>query len=305
MAELDLDDLGVFVRVVERGGFAGAARDLGAPTSTVSRAIARLEQTARVRLFHRTTRTMRPTTEARELFASIGPAVTTLRSAARSLESASHKPRGRLRVTAPIDLSANFLASVIVSFMESHPLVQLEFALTNQHTKLVDEGFDIALRATLRLPDSSLVARKLGEIEHRLYASPGYLEHRGAPASWKDLENHRLILFRPDDGARTWTLRGRAGETVVPVRGSAGGDDFAFVRAIVHAGGGIGLLPHINCAADETSGRLVRVLPELHARGASLYLLYPSTKNVPARVTAFRDFVVDAHASWVARHRDR
>jgi DNA-binding transcriptional LysR family regulator len=305
MAELDLDDLGVFVRVVERGGFAAAARELGTPTSTVSRAIARLEAKAAVRLFQRTTRAMRTTTEGRELFASVAPAVTTLRAAARSLETASHKPRGRLRVTAANDLAANFLSGVIVGFMETHPLVQLEFALTNQHTRLVDEGFDVALRATLRLPDSSLIARKLGDLELRLYASPGYLDRHGAPASWSELEHHRLIVFRPDETARPWTMRGRSGEIVIPVRGSAGGDDFSFVRAIVQAGGGIGLLPHINCAADEASGRLVRVLPELHARGASLYLLTPSIKNVPARVTAFRDFVIDAYASWVARHRDR
>lgn len=305
MAELDLDDLGVFVRVVESGGFAGAARDIGAPTSTVSRAIARLESRAGVRLFERTTRAMRPTAEGRELFSSIAPAVATLRVAARSLETDAHKTKGRLRVTAPGDLCANFLSSVIVGFMDKHPLVQLELAVSNQHSKLVDDGFDVALRATARLPDSSLVARKLGELQHRIYASPGYLEKHGAPGSWKELEHHRLVVFRPQDGARVWTLRTRTSEVAVSVRGSIGGDDFGFVRSIVQAGGGIALMPHIVCAADEAAGRLVRVLPELHARGATLYLLHPSIRNVPARLKAFRDFVVDAYASWVARHDER
>ncbi|MFT3769074.1 MAG: LysR substrate-binding domain-containing protein [Minicystis sp.] len=84
------------------------------------------------------------------------------------------------------------------------------------------------------------------------------------------------------------------------MRGRIGGDDFTFVRAMVVAGGGIGLLPHVNCAADEASGRLVRVLPDHHARGATLYVVYPSAKNVPARVTAFRDFVLAAFTSWAA-----
>jgi DNA-binding transcriptional LysR family regulator len=300
MADLNLDDLAVFVRVVDRGTFASAARELGAPTSTVSRAIARLESRAGVRLLHRTTRALRPTSEGRDLYATVAPAVTALRAAARTLEPATRKPKGRLRVTAPTDLCSGFLASVIVAFAERHPLVTLDFSLTNQHTNLVEDGFDVAVRATARLGDSSLVARKLGDLEHRLYASPKYVERYGAPTSLADLSKHACVVFRATDLARTWPLRGDGRETSVEVRGRIGGDDFTFVRPIIMAGGGIGLLPHINAAADEASGRLVRVLPAFQARGASLYVVYPSARNVPLRVTAFRDFVVDAFASWTS-----
>lgn len=304
MAELNLDDLAVFVRVVEHGGFAGAARALGVPTSTVSRAIERLEARGGVRLLHRTTRQVKPTGEGRDLYASAAPAVSTLRAAAQALEPATRQPRGRLRVTAASDLCANFLADVVVAFAERHPLVQLDFTVTNKQVNLVEGGFDVAMRATVELADSSLVARKLGEIEHRLYASPRYLQRHGAPATWKDLADHQLVVFRGKDLARTWALHhvaGAAGDVSVPVQGRMGGDDFTCVRALVAAGGGIGLLPHVNCAADEASGRLVRVLPDYHARGASLYVVYPSAKNVPARVTAFRDFVVAAFTSWAHR----
>ena len=179
--------------------------------------------------------------------------------------------------------------------------MHLDFSLTNAHSNLVTEGFDIALRATARLGDSSLVARKLGDLELRLYASPKYLEEHGAPASWEDLERHRCIVFRAKELQRTWLLRSAKGEQSVDVHGCMGGDDFTFVRAIVMAGGGIGVLPHINSVADELSGRLVRVLPQFHQRGASLYILIPSSRNVAARVTAFRDFVVDAYGAWVAK----
>jgi DNA-binding transcriptional LysR family regulator len=299
MAELSLDDLAVFVRVVARGGFARAARELAAPTSTVSRAIERLEARAGVRLFHRTTRSVQPTSEGRDLYATVAPAVTALRGAARSLEPATRKPKGRLRVTAPNDLAASFLAEVVVAFAERYPLVQVDFALTNRHTNLVDEGFDVAVRAALRLGDSSLVARKLGELELHLYASPAYLKRRAAPTSLDGLREHPCVVFRAKDLAKTWSLRSATGEASVEVAGRIGGDDFAFVRAIVLAGGGIGLLPHINCAADEARGRLVRVLPDFQMHGASLYVVYPSTKNVPARVTAFRDFVIEAFGAFV------
>jgi DNA-binding transcriptional LysR family regulator len=305
MAELNLDDLAVFVRVVDHGGFASAARELGEPTSTVSRAIARLEARSGVRLFHRTTRSLRPTTEGHELYASIAPAVTTLRGAAQALEPSTQRPKGRLRVTAPNDLCASFLSDVIVAFLERYPLVNLDFTLTNQHSNLVSEGFDVALRAAARLSDSSIVARKLGDLELRLYSSPRYARKYGTPGSPQDLHQHKCIVFRAAELVRTWALKsaagGAPGDAELPIRGRIGGDDFSFIRSIIIAGGGIGILPHINAAADEANGRLVRVLPEYHLRGATLYILYPSTRNVPTRVTAFRDFVIEAFDAWSAR----
>jgi DNA-binding transcriptional LysR family regulator len=296
MAELSVDDLSVFVRVVERGSFASAARELGVPTSTVSRAVARLEGTASVRLLQRTTRSVRTTSEGQALYASIAPAVSTLRSAARALEPATSKPKGRLRITAPSDLCATFLADVIVAFGREQPLVQLDFTLTNQHTNLVESGFDVALRATGKLASSSLVARKLGEMQHGLYAAPAYLQAFGIPAAPDDLPRHQCIVFRGEELRRSWLLSRGTQQIRVEVQGRMGGDDFAFVRAMIVGGAGIGLLPRLNCSADEASGRLVRVLPEFHARGASLYILYPSARNVPARVKAFRDFMIDAFA---------
>ena len=301
MAELNLDDLAVFVRVVERGGFAPAARELGTPTSTVSRAIGRLETRAGVRLLHRTTRHVQLTSDGHELYAAIAPAVSTLRATAQTLEPSSRLARGRLRVTAPSDLFSGFLSDVVAAFAERYPLVQLDFVVTNKRVSLVDEGFDVALRASAKLADSTLVARKLGDIDHRLYASPKYLEHRGAPVTPLDLVNHHSVVFRGQELAKTWLLHSSGGETSVALRGRIAGDDFSFVRAMVIAGAGIGLLPHLNCVSDVASGRLLRVLPEYHARGASLYVVYPSKKQVPARVTAFRDFVSEAFADWASR----
>jgi DNA-binding transcriptional LysR family regulator len=223
--------------------------------------------------------------------------VTTLRAAGQALEPAARQPKGRLRVTAPSDLCSGFIADVVVAFAARYPQVQLDFAVTNQHVNLIDGGFDVALRATADLRDSTLVGRKLGDLEHRLYASPRYVERHGAPRTCAELADHPCIVFRAKELVRTWTLRGPGGEVGVPVRGRIGGDDFALVRAVVAAGGGIGLMPHLNCAADVASGRLVRILPEYHARGASLYVIYPSAKSVPARVTAFRDFVIGELAS--------
>jgi DNA-binding transcriptional LysR family regulator len=292
--DLDLNDLRVFVRVVDRGGFAIAARELGIPTSTVSRTIARLETNTGTRLLHRTPRSVHATGEGRAIYASVSEAVGTLERAARALEPATRQPKGVLRVTAPTDIGVTFLADIAVAFSERYPLVQVEMALTNRAVNLVDEGFDVAVRAALRLADSTLVAKKLGEVEHALYASPRYLETHGAPSSPSELTGHRCIVFRGKELEKTWTLHGDEETIDVVVRARMGGDDFGYVRAAVLAGGGIALLPRLVCAKDEAAGRLVRVLPTFQAKGAGLYMLYPSAAHVPARVTAFRDFVAAA-----------
>jgi DNA-binding transcriptional LysR family regulator len=292
--DLDLNDLRVFVRVVDRGRFAVAARELGVPTSTVSRTIARLEASTGTRLLHRTPRSVRATSEGREIYAGVSEALATLERAARGLEPATRRPKGVLRVTAPAEIGSAFLADVAVAFGERHPLVQIELALTNRAVNLVDEGFDVAVRAAGRLPDSSLVARKIGDLEHALYASPLYLERHGAPSSPGELGAHRCIAFRAKNFEKTWRLYDDKEKLEVLVHAYMCGDDFSYIRAAVLAGGGIALMPRLVCAKDEAAGRLVRVLPTFEAKGAGLYVMYPSATHVPARVTAFRDFVAAA-----------
>jgi DNA-binding transcriptional LysR family regulator len=294
VTDIDLNDLRVFVRVVDRGGFAVAARELRVPTSTVSRTIARLETTTGTRLLQRTPRSVHATVEGRALYASVRDAVSTLERAARAHEPATRQPKGLLRVTAPTEIGAAFLADAVVAFTQRHPLVQVDLVLTNRAVSLVDERFDLAVRAASRLTDSSVVAKKVGELEHALYASPSYLETHGAPASPADLAEHPCIVFRAKDLVKTWRLYADDASLDVEVRARIGGDDFSYVRAAAVAGGGIALMPRLVCAKDEAAGRLVRVLPRFAAKGATLYVLYPSAAHVPARVSAFRDFVVAA-----------
>jgi len=304
--DLDLNDLRVFVRVVDRGGFAGAARELRVPTSTVSRTIARLEQRIGTRLLQRTPRSVRATSEGHALYATVSAAVGALERAAHGLEPATRTPKGVLRVTAPAEIASTFLADVVVGFGERYPLVRIELALTNRTVNLVDEGFDVAVRAASRLADSSLVAKKLGDLEHALYASPRYVDDHGAPAAPADLGGHRCIVFRAKDFSKVWTLHDGSQTVDVAVTASMGADDFSYLRAATVAGGGIALMPRIVCAKDEAAGRLVRVLPRFAARGASLYVMYPSAAHVPARVTAFRGFVATAFEAWRSRSgRDR
>lgn len=292
MAGVDLNDVAVFVRVVEKGGFAKAARELALPTSTVSRTIARLEEAVGTRLLHRTTRSVRPTSEGRAFYGSVSSAVAALRAATRLVESDEGTPKGTLRLTAPNDIGSTLVADIVVAFQARHPLVQVEIELTNRTVNLVEEGFDVAIRAG-RLQSSSLVARKIGSLEAHLYASPSYAERHGLPQTPADLAAHSCVVFRPRGGKGVWELEGDRGAARVEVTAKIGCDDYGFVRAAVLAGGGIGLIPAVLATADLRARRLLRVLPKYELRGASLFLVYPSARQIPAKVAAFRDFMVE------------
>ncbi len=290
MAQADLNDIALFVKVIEKGGFAKAAREAHLPTSTVSRAVARLEDNFGARLIHRTTRSVAPTEEGRSLFERAAGAVTTLEAAARGGELGRGQPKGTLRITAPTDLGIALLADLIVEFNARYPAVSVDVLLSNRTLNLVEEGLDLAVRAGT-MTSSSLVARKIGTLESPLLAAPSYIERHGQPATLDDLAKHSLVLFRPRDGEATWPLTGPEGEHKLSVRGRIGCDDFSFVRAAVLAGGGIGVMPRLIANQDLAAGRMVRVLPRYEMRGGGLFVVYPSARQVPARVAAFRDFM--------------
>jgi len=180
-----------------------------------------------------------------------------------------------------------------VRFIARYPLIQVEVDLSSRRVNLVEEGIDVALRAAGKMDDAALIAKRIGGTEGQLFASPAYLARRGAPTTPDDLASHECVLFRPVDGRCEWELEGPSGTRPVTVTGRIAGTDFAFVRAVLRAGAGIGLLPTFSAARDLTDGFLVRVLPEWSRAAGTLYVVYPQLRHVPKKVTAFRDFIVE------------
>ncbi len=292
-ASPQLDDLGVFVRVVEHKSMSAAARRLGVPKSTVSRAIARLEDGLRVRLFQRTTRSLAPTEVGAALYAEVLPHVDALRAATSLLTTDEATPRGLLRVTAPNDLGTLLLADVVTRFCQRYPEVQIELILTARTVDLVAEGVDVAVRAGV-LRDSSLVAKKIAETELRLFAAPSYLARRGTPRSVADLAAHDAVLFHGKNGRGRWTLECKGERTHVDVQGKVSGDDFTFLVAATVAGAGVALLPRFTAQSAAQAGALVRLLPAHVWRAGSVYVVHASSRHVPQKVAAFRDFLAEA-----------
>jgi DNA-binding transcriptional LysR family regulator len=290
---MSLPDLGlvaVFVRVVELDSFTAAATALGLPKSSVSRSVAQLEEALGVRLLQRTSRKLSLTDSGRAFYERVRDPLTGVVEAMTDATEENREPRGTIRFTAPPDLGLALLAPLLAEFARKYPHIHVDVMLTTRLVDLIAERFDLALRATKRLDDSTLVARRIGAITAALFASPAYLKREGTPRSIADLAAHKCVLFRANDGRSSLRLQGPGGEEVVEVRGPISTDDIGFVRRAVLEGAGIGLLPHQIVSEQD---KLVPVLPAYSLEGAVLYLVMPSGRHVPTRVRLLRDFLAE------------
>src|SRR6266542_397524 len=210
---MDLNETLVFARVVEAGSFSAAARLLEMPKSTVSRKVAELEDRVGARLLHRTTRKLGLTDAGRIYYEHSARIVAELEEAEQAVGRMQAAPRGLLRVTAP--LSFTMLGPIVAEYLKRHSDVQVELLCSDRQVDLVEERFDVAIRAG-QLTDSSLVARGLGTIRRILVASPAYLKRAGSPRVPAEIEKHACITFGAGVAPNVWSLR--AGDKRAEVR---------------------------------------------------------------------------------------
>jgi DNA-binding transcriptional LysR family regulator len=273
----DFNDIVVFARVVEAGSFTAAARLLGMPKTTVSRRIAALEREVGVRLIQRTTRSLNITDAGRLYYEQSSQALRTIEDANLQLAQARVEPSGTIRISAPVGFGGHFLNSTVFDFLGEHPKTRVELHLTDDKLNLVESGIDLAFRTGI-LPDSTLIARKLGSTHRILCASPDYLARRGVPAAPADLARHHCIIAGPSTASAHWVLDGPNGQETVTVSGRFAANEMQAVVAAAIAGYGIAQLPHSmaevstgreRCAAFSmiTRRRLEAFMPYIRAAG--------------------------------------
>jgi DNA-binding transcriptional LysR family regulator len=292
LGTVDLNDVAAFVKVVASESFTQAARQLGVPKSAVSRRVSRLEEALGARLLQRTTRRLNLTDAGARYYRQANEALAALYDAKEAVEQLQAEPRGTVRITAPGDFH-EFLAEPLRVFAARYPKIYVEAVLTGRRVDLVGEGFDLALRAGYLL-DSSLRVRRLGDTPLVTMAAPAYLDRCGTPQRPEELADHTCILFRSEDGQSRWQLSGPDGERAVTVRGPVGSDDFALVRALAKLGAGIALVPLHSCVAELNAKELVRVLPTWSGPTGALFLVYPSSRQVPQRVVLLREHLYES-----------
>ena len=293
MPRIDLNRVATFVRVAEVGSFTAAARALRLPTSSVSRAIANLEDELGVRLINRSTRKLSLTEAGGQFHQRMQAVLAEADEATEAAAGFGKEPRGVVRLTAPVDIGLQVLPPLVAKLHARHPDLVIELVLTSRRMDLIEEGLDLALRGG-RLEESSLVARKLIDSSLGIFASPAYLARHDPPRTLADLARHPCLRYGGGRGGdRPWRLSGPRGHETVSVTGPVVCDDMRFLHEMAMAGLGLALLPVENVAADVAAKRLVRVLPRYGLGGAGLYLVWPSRRLVPARVAAVRDFLVE------------
>lgn len=289
---MDLNDIVVFTKVVETKSFTGAAEALGLPKSTVSRKLAQLEERLGVRLVQRTTRKLALTEIGEAYYERCSRIVADIAAAEQLVTDMQSTPRGRLRITAPLDFSTRFLGEIVAEFLAQHPEINVELEGTDRVVDLIEESFDLAVRFG-PMPESTLIARRLCSLHLVLCASPAYLERRGTPTQIDELDEHDHVLFTPASRNQTWTLVGPsangAGEQSYdfgrPARLAS--NNYGAVVDVARAGIGIALISEFMVTEELTSGALARVLPEWQSRPTDVHAVYPARQNVPPRLTLF------------------
>lgn len=286
-----LDDLALFIAIVEAGSLNAAAEKEGLPTATVTRRLQKLESALGYRLLHRSARRTQPTAEGMQYYEQCRPLVQALRQATLRLDATLGAIEGTVRVLAPVNFASEILAPAWASFLEKYPFVQLELELSNEVQDLVGSGADLAIRIGA-MADSTLTQRKLGDVRMVLAASPAYLEREGTPRNAAELAGHATIATLP---LREWRLQDplTGAQTVLHPEPRIRVNEVRLAVMMAEAGLGIALAPELQCHASLESGALVQLLPGWTSGPRSVYAVWSQQRYLPARVRALLEHLAD------------
>jgi DNA-binding transcriptional LysR family regulator len=283
------DELIVFIAILDAGSLAAAARRLRRSPPAVTRSLAALEQRVGTRLIERTTRRLSPTEAGQRLAAQARRLLSDYGDAVGKTDRQRDAPlSGLLRITAPTLFGRWHLASLVESFLDAHPRVQIELVLTNGDLDLIQERLDIAVRIGA-LADSGLVARQVGHVRGVVFGTPEYLTRRGRPRTPRDLLKHDIVFISRRPSPIEWRFRVSGQNRAVRLAPRLMVTDVEVMLNAVKAGRGIGRTLSYQVADDFSSGALERLLPEFELPSRPVQLVIPSARHMLPTVRAFLD----------------
>lgn len=282
----DLDNVVIFVKVAQYESISRAARSLGMPISTVSRRLSVLESQLGATLLRRTTRRVSLTAQGREYFNQCQEPLNLLQEAEHVLTQAQKKPEGLLRITVPVALGQQPFLEFLSGFLKAQPQIRIDLFITNTFLDLVAENVDVAIRFG-ELQDSSVVAARIGKNIRYVVATPEYLKGRKLPTEPADLAQHDCVMLHAKNNEADWDLSSGRRKVRVHVSGPISSRDFSTVSTFVYRGHGVGLLPSSYCDREIAAGRLVRLLPKWQSAPVPVFIVYPTRKFLPLRLTVF------------------
>ena len=292
MAESKVNDILVFLSVVETGSFASAGRAFGLSRSTAGKAVSRLEDRYGLRLLNRTTRAISMTEEGQRLYKQGLAIQTAIADADMSMAGGEGIPKGTLRIAAPDALGRRLLMPVVRQFQQDWPEVRFEISFSDTLRHIIKDGFDLAVRIGVTSPDTSLISRTLMTDRPVLCASPSYLEGRKTPSRIDHLSTHDLLQFSSVGQRQVWVLQDATEFwSNAPGQVTLRLDNAEALREAALAGMGIALLPSILVKDDLAAGALVRILPDVATGEVPIVALYPHKRFLEPRVRRFIDML--------------
>jgi DNA-binding transcriptional LysR family regulator len=293
-------EMRVFAAVVDAGSFVAAADGMAMSKAAVSRYVSELEQRLGVRLLHRTTRRLSLTQEGEVFLARCREILASIEASEAELSRRTDSASGTVKLSAPVSFGVMHLAPLWSEFLQAHPLVSLDVQLADRVIDLVDEGIDLAVRIA-RLPDSSLVSRKLASTRLVLCASPDYLKKRGTPQHPSELVQHEVLGYSLLSAGDQWPFDGPDGPMTVKVRPRIWTNNGDTCVAAALRGTGIQLQPTFLVAQELASGELVELLPQYRSIELGIYAVYPTRKFLLPKVRALVEYlsVKLSGADWI------
>lgn len=285
-----LHDMTLFVEVARTASFSRASSNLSVPGATLSRRIAAMEREFGVRLFDRTTRRVELTEAGRRYFERCGHLVDEARLAQEALRETAAQPSGHVRLSMPVDLGVTIVGPLLTEFARQFPGITFDLDLSPRNTNLVGEQVDVAIRLG-NVQNENLVARRIGSVEQRLFASPAYLALHGQPTLPAELVEHECILRRGLQGQALWRMQGDSDVAEVAVRGRFMVNNVGLMRVLAERGMGIAVLDPSLVREPLAGGRLLPVLPAWAAPRLPIHAVM-SSRLQPASVRALIDFLV-------------
>jgi DNA-binding transcriptional LysR family regulator len=285
----------VFVAVIEAGGFTRAAQRLGLSRAATSKHVLQLEERLGARLLQRTTRRVSVTAAGRTFYEQCRRILADLEEAERSAGELHNEPRGELRVIAPTNFGLTEIGTAVADLIVAFPRLRINLTLNDRVTDPIEGGYDIAISVDLpRGTSSSLVARKLYTSRRVLCAAPDYLARHGTPQRPEDLLNHACLAYSYLEVPDEWHLTGAGGERVVKVSGPIVTSHPHVLTTAAVRGLGIAYGPTVFFRNDLDRRRLVQVLADYRLPEATIYSVYPVSKQRSAKITVFNDFMARA-----------
>jgi len=289
-------DLRAFVRVMDRGSFSAAAKDLGLTPSAVSKLVSRLEDRLGARLLQRSTRRLALTPEGETFLARARRIVADIEEAEAEVARMRGAPRGRLHINSGTAFGLHQLAPALADFLARYPEIDVELSITDRLVDLIEAQADIAVRSG-HLPQGPFIQRKIADLQRVICAAPAYLARRGTPQLAADLKNHDCIVVATP-GLSRWPFNTPAGVDVVDIRPRVLTDDAEAALRLAIAGAGIVRLSDVIVGAPLRNGELVPLLTDSHhVEPFPLAAIYPAGRQRLPRVAVFLEFLLARFAS--------